>query len=266
MNGDESKVKKVIEQIRKLMNFSDGNASEAEVANAMAIAQELLEKYQLSISDIEKQEIGEEIVTEYIDPEFHVTRPWQRELIRAIVKPLCGRHFTQQEDWSEWGWKNYVRTVKVVGYYSDVQLIKYLWSYIPKVLMDMADAAGREQGFYHHELAMYKNSFMIAAAEVIRDRLERRKHGMTEKEAQALKDLQEAARLKRMGKGKALVIMKEENVDEYMEKNFVLYYLSYSTRDTGWGTDDGKEAGSKIHLGAGVNSGTHSKLKIGSGK
>ena len=78
-----------MEQIRKLLEMSEhegGNPNEAE--RAAMHARRLLEKFQLSLADIERGEVGEELSKEEVEMAGGKRHTWQYYLADAVATPL----------------------------------------------------------------------------------------------------------------------------------------------------------------------------------
>lgn len=88
---------KIIEKIRKCLALANNNPSEEEAKAAALMAQKLLAKYNISISDVESleaanEEIAEEVVW-YKSIVKGVARAWKYELAGIVAKNFRCKYF-----------------------------------------------------------------------------------------------------------------------------------------------------------------------------
>lgn len=87
---------KVIEKIRKCLALANNNPSEEEAKAAALMAQKLLAKYNISLSDVEGSDVSEEIVEETVwfkDCVKGVARAWKYQLAAIVGKNFRCKYF-----------------------------------------------------------------------------------------------------------------------------------------------------------------------------
>lgn len=82
MNSSNNGLEKVIDKVKKLMSLAGNNPSESEAISASLKAQELIAKYNLSITDVEKETL-EISQAEY---ETGVDKSWKYGLASVVSK------------------------------------------------------------------------------------------------------------------------------------------------------------------------------------
>lgn len=116
-NVSKEKIEKVLEKVRKLFALAGNNPSEEEAQSAALLAQELIAKYNLTITDEEEK-------LEMTESSFEtgVDKSWKYELASVIE-----RNFRVKSYW--------IGTRKVVfyGYKQDTEVAREVFQYLFKV-------------------------------------------------------------------------------------------------------------------------------------
>ena len=119
---------KIIDKIKKMFALAQ-SSNENEAAMAMAMAHELLQKYNLSMTDIEAKGEKSELETDYYAKASH---PWQVTLVKAISKANYCDMFIS---YSTVGFGNTGRAIRektmvIVGKEHNVAAVKVMADYI----------------------------------------------------------------------------------------------------------------------------------------
>ena len=229
---------KIIGLIKKLQEMRvDRGCTPSEAAAAACRVQELLQQHQLSIFDVQSQTIEEDILTE----DLHTgnrTSSWEGALAVAVSKPHDCQVIKTRK-----GKESYIR---FIGYVSDIEVSKYLFVVLSKTLADMADKQGRELGIVHGELRIFKQSFIMAAANVIYNRL------MAERNFSSNDST-----------CRALVITKDREVKSYVDNNYKnLKQGKCHASLSKAGLVLGERAGKTVALNKGIKGDVESGLQI----
>lgn len=154
----------IIKKIEALLNLAGNNTSAAEAALAAGRAQALLEKYQLTMADLDAAK--EEKPTEAADPLTTERNGWKPILCDAVVKANQCHGFTSS--------RGYV----VVGKPSNVQIVNYFYAYLEREIMRLCkqavingqtediDGIGIDGPSISNDAASKRSFCMGAAAEV----------------------------------------------------------------------------------------------------
>lgn len=228
---------KALEQIQRLKEIRvDRGATPAEAATAAAVMTRLLEKWQLSMLDVESGSYGEsidEVTTEITGAKVNV---WEYALAKAVALPLDCQYFTNMR--APEGCIRRQRVMVFVGHNSDCRLAQYLYQTLARTLMGMATRQGKEQGYKRGAFVTYKAEFIIAAASVIYTRLKEEKE----------------QRMQASVSSRALVAVKGAPLTKYMEQHYPNLSHTSTSRKSG-GTQaqlDGMRAGKSVELRKGI--------------
>jgi hypothetical protein len=218
--------------LQKLQRFSPRNCTQQEFETASLKARRLLEEYQLSMADIAAHKSGEELEEQSVDLQRKRVPCWQNQL---AVNIAYGFQCTVIE--SKAAGTTYL---KFLGHVSDVEVAKYFYTMLARLLPGMAKKAGRLEGRTGTPLRRYVNTFIVHAGREINRRL--------------AEDRTVATRANSVEK--ALVVVKGHELDSFVRK---LYPSLRNKRNTVYKIDSaanaGREAGSNIPLNRGVASG-----------
>lgn len=198
---------KIIKKIKKLFALGDNtkNPYETEVKNALKIAKTLMNKYNLSFSEVELKENGKTNIITLNSDEFKHFRGWETRLahissklfkVHIVLGATEGRR---------------LRNVMFIGYKEDAKLAKQCFSYLLHTVKLMSGTVkGRiSKGAYRDGMI---------------DRLNQR----VEEELKIDDTIKE--------KCKAVMIIKNKVIKNWMEKNMNIKrtktsYRSYSKQD-----------------------------------
>lgn len=221
----------IIGRMRKILAMQQ-STNPHEAANAAAILQRMLTQYQLSISDIERNDPGEAV--EEIDIDTASTRNQTGPcLLMAGIARGSGCTILVS--------KNGRRTIwHLIGHRSDTALVQQLYAALLASLTRQAQTECQHMMLRPGECRAYLRAFLIGASSVIEGRLkaQRRTPEHVEQAAQCT----------------ALVIVKDKAVDAYMaEKHPRLRHTTCSVGNYG-AYQAGQRAGNSASLSRGVTS------------
>lgn len=186
---------KIVERIQKLLNLSNTNDNPHEAALALSRAQELLQKYNLSMAEIGK-EAGKKAfyIREFIPLGNH--EEWRRKLASTLAKYcFCEALFYRQ-------WKN--NQIVLIGEKDNIAVFQIMFTYIQEQLDAMAKKAFRKyrkNNSEHVHGRVWKMNFYFGALFIIRERLEEEKQNF----AASANDC------------KALIVIKEHDLREAID-------------------------------------------------
>ena len=168
----------VLAKVKKLLKLAEGNANVEESASAAAKAQELIDKYKLSLTDLEAREVEAEPIS--VD---HTLRQgkhmiwWQLKLACGVALANSCKAYSQ--DTVLPNGKKYSNNIKLIGSKSDAMIVAYLYGYLVKEIDRRAKLAvskleldGEHWGVSPRS---YGNSFRIGCVDAINARLTEQK-------------------------------------------------------------------------------------------
>jgi len=235
---------KVINKIKRLMAFNPENATEQEVANATAAIQKLLLKHQLTLADIDNKDPGEDIFEDDVDAGVAILRTWHYALIQALVPNFDCTYFIWTYGYGRQmksgtvatSMKGY-RVFRIIGHDSDVETVKWLFSYLSDTLFLMAKRQAKQRGITGGRVQQYANSFIQSASEVIGMRLVEQRKPVEELTIEE-------------SKCQVLVHVKKDKVERWKNDqypNLTKSKIRYSN-ESAMGQVDGKKAGARVSL------------------
>ena len=229
---------KVIDKIKKLLALSRSD-NEHEAALAASKAQELLDKENVRISEVEG--VSESEISEYLVKEKGRFMSWEVQLFAKLAKTMdCFPYIATNRAVK-------MRRLMVAGYKQDVEVFNYLREYVGTSILKLVDRALKEQkknpGWSRRRTIAFKNAFGAGASTRVCEII----------------DAQRKERLSRDVTCRDLVIARGLAVQEWAVKNLDLTKgtsrrVSYNV--TGW--DMGYEAGNDISIRNAVNGETPS--------
>jgi hypothetical protein len=164
----------VLRRIQALMNMTiENGCTPAEAERAALKAEELLQKYQLSVFDVQAKTFDEEVVHEDVRVDAQVWPTWMVDLGHYLARGydceciLCKRWDAVKE-------KPY-RLISIIGVESDAKVARYMFDTLQGPLYKLATEAGKGDGATRAALVRYRNSFILAAAIQICNRLQRQR-------------------------------------------------------------------------------------------
>lgn len=210
-------------------------ATLGEEAAAAAKVQELLERYQISMYDIESQTLKDEMGRSTYDTGRKNSNPGEISLASAVATGydcklvISGAKYT------------------FLGYSSDAEIAEYVFTYLLRTLKSMAESSGRAAGVYKQKMIRYRNNFLIGAAGVIRKRMLDDKV-IRSSESTIINDEQPAVATKVTST--ALAFIKKPKVDEYVKSQYKRLYerpaskVKYNIN----AIDAGRKAGATVQI------------------
>lgn len=154
-----------IETVRKLLALStSSNAHEA--ANAAARANDLIDKYRLSMFDLEEAEVPVEPIvqdTDYIYQSGKVT-VWKKHLMYTLT-----RHYGVAY-WNDAGYNNgrKVSRYRMVGRKSDMDITRYMMSYLSLECERLSALEAKGTGLGRVFVSSYQEGFVAGITEQLR--------------------------------------------------------------------------------------------------
>lgn len=220
----------IIDRIAKLLALSN-SPNEHEAALAAERAQELLEKYNLSMEEIVPSNIGDIINID--GPEWENTY-WESVFYNQLAKEYDCKAYTSGG------------ALKVVGHASDVEVFLQMWVWLKGTIIILAyqDALANK---VRPSNKKYIDDFCEGAARRVIFRMKKAKDERR----------QQSAGLN------ALVVRHQNLVEQWCRENLSLRGTPGKNRRHGEGFGRGYEAGDKIHLGQSLSGGMK---QIGGGK
>lgn len=162
---------KIIEKIKKCLELANNNPSEEEAKSAALMAQKLLAKYNISMSDIEDvaQEQIEESPVWFKDlVTWGAARGWKYELAEIVASNFRCKHFFYGK-----------QAAVFYGHKTDVQVAKEIYTFLfkngDKLANRLAHKANREtrkNGYGTNTVGVY-NSFVKGYMAGLREALDK---------------------------------------------------------------------------------------------
>ncbi len=155
----------VISKVKKLLALiTSSNANEA--ANAAARANELIDKYRLSMFDLEEAEVPVEPIvkdTDYIYQSGKVT-VWKTHLVYTLT-----RHYGVAY-WNDASYNNgrKVSRYRMVGRKSDMDIVRYMMAYLSLECERLSSLEVKGTGLGRVFVASYQEGFVSGVAEQLR--------------------------------------------------------------------------------------------------
>jgi hypothetical protein len=239
MNQNRTR-EEIIEKIRRLREIrTDRGATPQEAEAAAAHAERLLHAYQLRTLDLEAGQFGEEIAEQQMHPGGKRIENWQSTLAAELCWAYECRLIIRKQDGS----------LTFVGHTSDVQIARYLFDLLSRVLWDAATEEAVETGLRGSALTRFRNAYIIGAAESIGRRIASERQAREETETPETLD-----------RSHALVRVKVAKLDSWLATH---YPHIRSSRTSGpsnsSGFQAGQAAGHKVQLRPGIERQSGSK-------
>jgi hypothetical protein len=197
------KQRDIIERIRKLRQVCVGRgATLSEEEGALLKMRELIHKHQLEFFDFEAKDYPEDIVDQECVFGRGKLSIWQGTLAQSLCVAFGCVGFTEEMN----GHRMRKQLLHFVGHKSDVENVRYWFDVLQNSLYNLATAAWQEGG-QDEPLALFRESFIIAASEKIGHRLKRQ-------QADEELDVSTGER------SQALVLVKDAAVQRYLDQNY----------------------------------------------
>lgn len=149
---------KIIERVRKLLALST-SSNPNEAANAAAKAQELLQQYNLELSQVQA---NEQRGPEYI--KSGAVLGGKQKWRHILLEVLCSHNFCKS-----FYYQGTPRAV-IVGEKHNIEVVEYLYEHLLHELPLMASAAYKQSGSVAHPVT-WKDAFYIGATRSISERM-----------------------------------------------------------------------------------------------
>lgn len=157
---------KVVDRVRKLLSLANNNANINEAAAAAAQAQKLIAQHQLNMATIAvengKDSLSDEPVGISDVPLYEGKRAitWKGSLARTIAENNACYIF-----FSDGG------NICVVGKPTNIEMTRFLYSYISSEIERLSETFLRRQGFGREGAKTWSNNFKLGAVSAVRDNL-----------------------------------------------------------------------------------------------
>ena len=158
----KSELDKILDRVRKLLSLAGNNPNQHEAASAAEMAKRILNEYNLSLSDIELQEILSKEVT------FHELRisSWKQILAVKIAEIFDCRVYGTSDLVNHGGKYKIV----FVGNKSDVQVAYYVYEYLYRVIFNLIETKMKNNDSEFHGNTV-RHNYAAGIMSVITDRL-----------------------------------------------------------------------------------------------
>lgn len=230
---------KVVDKIKKLLALSK-SPNEHEAASALAKAQELLDRENLSLSEVEGFTVSE-IESFLMDSKSRYPY-WESLLFTKLATESDLYPYSETRQRKIFLW--------VVGRQKDTEVFGYFLTFLKRTIFKLSDKAifkeKREAGRWDRKRAFrFRNSFGVGAVTRVCERL----HELRE------------TRLDSNGVCKALVVVRRQEVNDWVRDNLRLRRKSRKVDTSKSGFEKGYEAGNGISLHKGVSGSGKLRLK-----
>lgn len=232
MNTDKDDA---LRRLKKLLQFDESNCTPEEFALAGVRIKAILEKYQLSITDVNLGTMSEVVGESVVEINHKNIKGWERFLAYQIATAFECKAFTHPIGATIF--HGPVRHALIfIGMKSDIDVCKYFYEVCSRKLIDQGKKEGRRKCYSGASLTSYVNSFMMGAAHILGYRLKR--HYVSDNPEQR----------------NALVIVKSRIVDEYVEKLNTGTTRARPEMKVDEGLVDGANAAYRFELHRGIGS------------
>lgn len=217
----------------------------SEAAASVSKIQELLERYQISMLDVEKQELKDDMIRHNYDTGRQRINPGEQSLASAVAAGYDCKLVIEP------GSSYYNTNAKYVflGYQTDVEIAQYCFTYLLRVLTTMANNSGASNGAFKQKLVRYRNNFLMGAAGVIRQRM------LADKEARNNPVTPDTASLANVptvkpNTGAALTLIKKPKVEEFVKTQYnrLVNRPESKVRYNANALEEGRKAGRVVEL------------------
>lgn len=159
---------KVMDKIKKLLALGK-SPNEGEATNAMAHAQALLMKHNLSMEEISDEEISDVIEQDVTGERSGIAR-WEQDLMGSIASSLnCRMIKSKYHVPHKYDPYKYIARQKwrVVGSEADCVVTKYLIEYLKDALHSLTDTHMKGMDLYGNDRKRYRESYMLGACRTV---------------------------------------------------------------------------------------------------
>jgi hypothetical protein len=228
-----SSISSVIDKVKKLLALSkSSNANEA--AAAAAAANKLIDQHRLAESELETSDDLHEDIFEDSDPLYESGRltQWKSSLACHLAKHYGCAIYNNK------GYRK--NNYKLVGRKSDIEVVRYMFTWLSLEIDRLSDDASRGRGFDRSAGKIFSNSFCSGTVAGISSQLESSRKEV----AQAASSVAMVRLNQRLSEAMSFM-----NGNHKLKKSnsFSGGYLDRNAYEAG------KVRGQSIHLGAGLN-------------
>jgi len=247
----EQKKGKIIDKIKKLISLST-SSNEHEAALAASMAQDLLNKYNLSMTEVERneEEVGEEGI--YLGGKVPT---WVGQLFLNVGKMFNLKTIISYSGGSRYSNKGRKAIYNWIGTELDRQTSKFIFEYLRETIERLSENyASKEMKYGFHKRGSklsIKRSYQLGAFYSLRDNIDK-----------MIKEKMEATKVE--SSSSALVHLKNQKdiaVQSYMAKKYPVLGVKKTSGSIGdlAGYNQGSIDGKSISINKGVNGANQTK-------
>jgi hypothetical protein len=227
----------ILDKMRKVLNLSQ-SSNEHEAALAMAKLKEMTDKYDVTIEQIVRHELGDDSINvEIVVTKLKNNQEWTWVVLNAIS------HYTDTKGLSQaprrW-MKDEQLTLKFYGFERDRKIAGYMAEYVLGTIDRLARTAWNQKGRYevhHFEAFRWVNSWKYGFAMGLREQLRTLKQSEPPKETT----------------GTSLVVVKSQTITKWVHENVETAQAGPSTSNVHSGAYfDGHASGKKHNINRAV--------------
>ena len=229
----------VLSLIAKLQEIRvERGATPAEAETAALKISVLLERYQLSMLDVQQNVLHEGMLKEELEMDGYNLQTWWYALARAVSEPHDCSYISTKGNKE----RNLKAKMTFCGYESDVKVANYLFVMLKRLLDDAADIATKNYYGESHRKS-FRTEFLVAAATRIGERLKQQRKESQQSQEQAV-----------ASSSCALVAIKQPAVKKFYEESFPNRYTIKSAprRYVEEGRAAGRKYADSVNLRKGV--------------
>lgn len=224
----------IVNKVKNLLNKTVENGSSVhEAASSAALAQKLIEKYNLSMAEVDSFSMEEKVEDHGGIFSSGRVSTWKSALANAVAKSNNCKIYINR------GRKS---SVNIIGRKTDVQIVDYVVKVMSREIERLCKLEQKRQGGHGR---VWANNFKLGAVSAINSKLE------------------EAKREVRRTAGTSAIVAvdnRAKEVENWAEKNLNLRKNAsskYTPNSSAWNA--GHQAGQSIHANSGLNSGKSNK-------
>ena len=242
------KKKKMLDKVKKLLNLSSSpNKNEAILAASRA--KEILDKYNLSMTDIDTPEIEENV---YDTGSIKINN-WMAYLANGISDSFnCKLYVVSGVRKTSWNPKGKNAKLVFVGSDLDLEIVNYVFNYLRTTINTMVVNYDRSLGKTSTNKKRLKNSYVLGLVVEINKKIEE----FAKKDEENISEEVGAT-----GKtGKELILIKKDAVAEYMDNMNLKKRSRGGSKVNSEAFNKGSDDGKNVNINRGVcNTGTAPK-------
>ena len=224
----------ILEKVRKLLSLSQQSASANEAAAAAGQANKIMDKYRLSMADVELSQASPEGIEDDMREALYETGriiPWKSALVSVLCHHYGVAHWIDHARTQEKGRK--YSEFRMAGRRSDMEMVRYMFTWLMAECLRLSDIEAKGKG--HVYVFSYCEGFVAGVQSQLASSREEAKQEAQISSAALVKFDQRFAEAK-----------------DWMDKKHNLVYRTHTSyrRQDAQGYMSGKTRGENVHLGA----------------